>query len=388
MIRSGDLQSGGAVERGNRRAWSLCAKTAVAIMLAVVVVGNAYGQSSRRAVIEQALTEPTRIVLEQVPLRDAIASITQQTGVEIIMPQDVMALVPGGGGLVIQQVDIANIPLREGLDQLFAPLGMTWRVSEEGVHIQPRDAIRCLGRVPTWEELDTLAKLSDLNPSSGPDAREAIRKRLRFEVPVQDPWSVLEPAMRDAGAGPADAVLSLACEKLGWSWCLSGKWIVVTSREQEIIRRLQRPISLRLRGDPLFDVLVAVGDAVGVKIRIEAGALAPLPLPVQQSFTLEIEDQTGERAFESIAAYTGLSYLVEPQGVLFYYSGAPTSGPAQSSGRDGQPSRRGSDPYVGKVVVPLDDGTTLEWLVRYSELPPDMKTRRAQDLRRAFEALE
>ncbi len=360
------------------------ARTLAFVVVCGIFSTPAFAQQLRRSLIEQALTEPTRITLEQVTLRDAIASITEQTGVDIFMAPEVMALVPGGPDTIIQRVEIANVPLRKGLDQLFAPLGMTYRVSDDGLHILPKEAIRCLGRAPTWEELDVLTELTKLEPGREAPALEAVHKRIQFRVPVRRPWSLLEKAIRDTGAGQGDAVLDAACDKLGWTWCLSGRYIVITPREQDIVRRLQRPISLRVRHEPLFKAISAVGDAAGVSIRVEPGALASLNRSLRRNFTLELRGQSAERALEMIAAYTGLGYLVEPSGVLVFNPGASSSKTPAGAARlatDG-------DPYAAKIVVPLGDGTSVEWLVRFSELPPDMRARRADDLKKAFSALK
>lgn len=344
-------------------------------------------QQDHRSLIEQALTEKTRITLEQVSLRDAIDSITEQTGVDIHMEPAVMAMVPVGPGTIFQHVDIANIPLGEGLDELFAPLGMTYHVADDGVHIVPKEAIRCLGRAPTWDELDVLAELVRLEPARDTAALDTIHDRLQFRVPVRRPWSILEAAIRDVGAGPGDTVLDIACENLGWAWCLSGDYVVITPREQDVVRRLRRPISLRVRHAPLFDAIVAVGDASGVTIRVEPGALGSLDRSLQRNFTLELRNQPAERALEMIAAYTGLGYLIEPDGVLFFNVTRPNS--MRSNQADDAPRDGGDgDPYVGKVVVPLPDGTSMEWLVRYSELPVELRARRIEDLRKAFAALK
>jgi hypothetical protein len=46
-----------------------------------------------------------------------------------------------------------------------------------------------------------------------------------------------------------------------------------------------------------------------------------------------------------------------------------------------------ADPYVGKLVVPLDDGKSMEWLIRRSELPEDLQRMRERDLTEMIEAL-
>src|SRR5262245_5422955 len=77
-----------------------------------------------KALIAKALTEPTQITLENIRLVDAICKITEQTGVRLVMSPEAMAYVPQGPETIIEKVNIANVPLREGLERLFSPLGM------------------------------------------------------------------------------------------------------------------------------------------------------------------------------------------------------------------------------------------------------------------------
>jgi hypothetical protein len=137
---------------------------------------------------------------------------------------------------------------------------------------------------------------------------------------------------------------------------------------------------------PLIEVLQEVGRQTGVRVHAEPGALASLPLNVQKSFSLNVLNRPAEEVLESIAAYTGLGYLIEPDGILFFKITEELqrrpSGPAEAAA--GQP---GNDPYVAKIVVPLPNGKSVEWLIRRSELPPDLRDKREEDLRKAFEAI-
>lgn len=353
------------------------------LWLAAPALGPA---SDTRALIEQALDEPTTITLDHVPLREAIDQLTKQTGVRIRMAPEVMALVPHGGDTVVRHVAIDGVPLRQGLNELFAPLGMTFVVTDDAVEVVPSEALECLGRAPTWVELDTLAALASSEPGTDPAALSSLRKRVQFRTADQAGWEALAEAIRAVGAGPGDQTLSIACRRLGWAWCLSGDRIEITSVSDLIRNQLQRPISLRMNSRSLIDVLQEVGDRAYVPVRAEPGALASLPMHIQRNFSLNVANSPVERVLDRIAAYTGLGYLIEPDGVLFYKiredGGADTAAQATKS----VPSFA-ADPYVGKIVVPLGDGTSVEWHIRLSELPPDLRMKREADLKKAFEAL-
>ncbi len=359
----------------------------ILIVTALYAAVPAAGQASdTRGLIELALDEPTRITLTEIKLSDAIQTIWDQTGVRVVMPAEAMNLVPYGGETVIERVEISDIPLREGLNRLFMPLGMTFEVRDNYVEIVPKDALRCLGRRPTWEELDTLGELAAMQPGVDPEALSRLQHRVQFTVRVSNGWATLSNALKSVRAGPGDEVLSVACANLGWAWCVSGGQVVISSGASLLRQQLGRPISLRMNYKSLIEVLQEVGRKAGVSVKVEPGALASLPLNVQRSFILNVHNNSAEEVLDTIAANTGLGYLIEPDGVLFYKVGEPQ--PQSEAGSvpasAGMPGR---DPYVGKIVTQLKDGKTVEWLIRESELPPDLRERRREDLQEAFEAL-
>ncbi len=338
--------------------------------------------SARNTLINQALDESTKVVLDNIRLADAIETLSDRSGVRIHMPDDVMAMAAYGGDTMINHIALNIMPLRQGLAELLVPLGMTFRVVDGYVAVEVTESLRCLGRAPTWAELDMLSELSRMQPGIDDTQLEVLRARVQFRVPERDAWTTLATAIRDAGAGPGDSALTVACSRLGWSWCVSDRFILVTSATEDVHRRLQKLITVRITYRPLIDVLQAVGQAAGVTIRVEPGALRYLPLRVRQNFSLLVRDVSAEQVLEKLSAETGLGYLIQPGGVLFFATGG-----APATHEPSRDKRAGRDPYVGKIIVPLDDGTSIEWLVRRSELPPDLRDRREADLRAAFESL-
>ncbi|MCO6438265.1 MAG: hypothetical protein J5J06_14315 [Phycisphaerae bacterium] len=343
-----------------------------------------------RDLIEQALDEPTSIQLENVRLDEAIGIVSAQTGVRLVMPQDVMNLAPHGGETVLQRVDISGMPLRAGLAKLLSPLAMDFVVQDDHVEIVATPALRCLGRSPTWSELELINKLATQSLDGDESTLDRLRERVQFRVPAPDPWPLLASALKGVGSGSVSEALTIASGNLGWAWCVDGDRVVIETVSEQYRRYLERPISLRLNNRPLVEVLSAVGRASGVDVRSEPGTLASLPDSVQRNFSLNVTRQSAEDALEQIAAFTGLGYLIDADGVLFYRADRALEGPTSTErggGEDVRPAPTAGDPYVGKVVITLDSGTTMEWLVRRSELPPDLRQRREDDLRRAFERL-
>lgn len=346
--------------------------TAPFFILSALILGAG---PETKSLIAKALTEPAHISLENIRLVDAICKITEQTGVRIVMPPEAMRYVPMGPETVIERVNIANMPLREGLDRLFGPLGMRFEQADDHIRIVPEDALLCLGRAPTWEELETLSRLSTLQPGMKAADRDKLQDMLQFQVPSPDAWGALSQQIENVGAGAGDDVLTVATGQLGWTWCLNGQYVAVTTFEKQLRQRIKQPISIRMNNRPLSDVFQALGSALNTPIRVEAGAIAALPVQKQKNYFLDATHVSAEQVLEGIAANTGLGYLLSPDGIFFYN---PQTGPAVTAAP--APSSGAADPYVGKIVIEIGDGKTFEWMIRRSELPDDLKQIRDRDI--------
>jgi len=379
----------GGKERMTRR-YVMTTVGLIVQIAALTTPAQAVGFLQTPELIEQALDESTSITLEDIKLGDAMSVITEQTGVRIVMSPETMAMVPQGASTRIHKVAIANIPLRQGLIQLFSPLGMECFVTDDHVEVVAKRAIRQLGRRASWDELETLSWLSSMSPGINDEALRGLQSRVQFQVESAGAWEALRGAMRNVGAGPGDEVLTVACKTRGWGWTLSGRKIVIAPLEAQIRRRLGNRISLSLFRKPLFDVMTAIGEKVSVRVHVEPGALQHLPVQIQRAVDLDIFQETAQEALDKLAAYTGLGYLIGPDGVMFYRPNPPgLSSPSSNGGAKAGKANtfRLSDPYVAKMVVPLANGTSMEWLIRLSEMPEDLRDMRQSDIQMGFDAL-
>ncbi len=355
------------------------------IVYALAVALSAASGPGTRDLIEQALGEPTQITIEQVTLGEAIGMLTEQTGVRIVMPKEAMKLAPNGPSTRINRVDISGMSLREGLGKLFRPMGMSFVVRDDHVEIMAHEALFRLGRPPTWEELDTLNWLVGMTPGIDRDALKSLQGRVQLRVPIPDAWDRLAMAVENTGAGSGDEVLTVACENLGWAWRLDGRNIAVSSMVDRVREQMRNLTAIRFNSRPVFDVLTAVGRTVGVRVRAEPGVFQALPSNLKL-LSINVDRRSAEEVFDQIAAQAGLGYLVDAEGIVFYSPASDARSSAQAnSSRSGASAM--NDPYVGKIIVQQDDGKAVEWLIRRSELPPDLQKRRTDDLRRAFDEL-
>ena len=356
-------------------------KPLTAIVVAATLIGSAGPEQAQ--LIEQALDQTMQFKIEDAPLREALAALTADTGVEISAAPDVLDLLPYGSDTRVSAT-FENISLRKGMTRFLQPLGMTFEATADGVAVLPQPALLRIGRRATWAELDGLTFVRETDWATLAEKPEALLPRLQFRVGGRDPWSMLGAAAAHVGAGPGDQVLSLACKSLGWTWYPEGERTVILSLEHQTRRRLERSVAVRCTHRPLVEVWRQLARKARVPIGHEPGVLASLPIQTRENFSLLAEGITVKEALEQIAAATGLGYRIDADAVVFYHPGASAAGPA----RTGAVSARRRDPYVAKLSLPAGPGELqVEILIRESELSTEAVKARRELVRQADEIL-
>ena len=353
--------------------------TAMAVTAALIGIAG----PEQVQLIEQALDQTMQFKIEDAPLREALAALTENTGVVISAAPEVLDLLPYGSDTQVSVI-LANLSLREGFARFLQPLGMTFKVTADGVVVLPQPALERIGRRATWAELDGLAFVRETDWTTLARKPEALRTRLQFRVDVEDPWSLLGAATARVGAGPGDQVLSLACKSLGWTWCPEGERIVVLSLQDQVRRRLERSVAIRCTHRPLVEVWRQLARKARVPIGHEPGVLASLPIQTRENFSLLAEGITVGETLEQIAAATGLGYRIDADAVVFYHPGAAAAQPTHT----GRTKAARRDPYVAKMSLPAGPGEVqVEILIRESELSPEAVQARRELVRQADEIL-
>lgn len=381
------------------------------IALLFVSLAAAHQQADMRALLEQALDQPADLAFQNVKLRDLFEVVKDKTGVEVVMRPDTMALLPYGPETTIDQAEIRNVPLRQGLEGLIGGLGMMIVVQRDHIEAVPKPPLLRIGRPAQWKELDVMGSLAATAPGVNGDDLMALRERIQFQVPQPAPWETLMAAVQRVGAGPGDEVLEVACQQVGWTWYPQNDRLVVLTRQAQFSRQLQTSIRLRIERRPLLETMQTVGAACGVPIKADPGALASVPHDLRNNFSLTVDGYTAAEALEALAAPTGLGYMVTPEGVVFYNpatgmaggpgpadepalmqavaNGGPGRGRGPGAGQGPGPGAGGgsSDPVVGLIPVMLD-GKTIYMLLRASEVPPGVQPSLDEAKRTAIEALK
>jgi hypothetical protein len=347
-------------------------------LLLGLVLTPAVRAQGMRDLVEAALDEKItqRIEIPEQPIRDALAELEKTTGLHFELHQMAIDWMPYGEQTRLSIV-IQDMSVRRALERIFAGLGLAMRVADNRVLVEPGPVLDRLGRRLTIDEVGLLQKLASQPWSALKPEDFAVE----FRIPSgkENPQQVFEQAMRDGPPVDALTQLETATQRLGWLWVPAGKTIVVYSRVDDIQQRLDRPLDLNYQRVSLDNLLLDLGKRIDVTIHFEPGALQKVAAR-ERHIDLVQRGTTVRQVLELITGNTGLWYEVVEDGVVV--GAKPAAGPGSEPPAE-QPQR-----VVAILRVPVGtDGTTIDFLIRADELPPEFKALRDRKLPQVIEEL-
>ena len=342
---------------------------------------NAQADDELEILIIQALDQPTTLKVEDMPIRQALQKLAENTGIPIRLAPGTTALLPYGSQTKILSATIENRPLREGLTALLQPLGLEFVPTRKEVLVRATDPLSRIARRATWDELALLQKLN-----AQPWSKEFFAS-LHFQFQDQpagtetDNRDLLGKLAEQVGAGSAAEVLERACDQKDLTWYPDDNVIVILTKIKRVERQLQTPVSLRYAQVSLSEALADLAHRANVLLRFDPGALTSLPPQTAERFSLAIENATVRQALEIIAGETGLSYSIEPDGVRVTHNKvmSPTgSAPSTSLAAQAEATAQAtaaalrSNSIIGYFTFPMPDGSSFSFFVRRNDLPPEV----------------
>lgn len=346
----------------------------IGLFVLLALARDARAQGMRElvdAALDQKVTR--KIEVKDQPFAEALAALEKPTGLTFDIDPRVIDWMPFGENTRLS-ITIDDIPVREGLTRIFDGLGLAMRVSDKGVAVEPSPVLLRMGRRLTAEEVGLLQKLA-VEPwakVAGPGLR------VEFRLPPEDKnIEQFDRAMREAAEPSAMRQLDAVTQRFGWVWALDGGSLVVYGLGEDIQRRLDQPIDVSYRRTSLEDLLLDLGRRIGLTIQFEPGVLARLEARDRKVDLIQ-RRTTVRQLLELLGGNTGLVYSVTPVGVMI---GLPRGGDVPMS-PDG--SR-----VVAIVHIPVgSDGTTVDFLIRADELPPEIRALKDKRMPRIIELLK
>jgi len=333
------------------------------------------------SLIEEGLDQVVDFSIENKTLPEAFMVIADESGIPIRVDGDVLKLLPYGPDTRIKDARMHNVPLRTGLTRLLKPLALSFRVAGEHLQVEPRASLLRIGRRATWTELETLEWLSGLSWEHSAEQMAELRGRLQIRVDGDDAAETLFGSMRDAGRGTAEEVLTIACQANGWSWFAWGSDVVVLPTGEQVYRELQRRVTIKAQHKPLTEVLMEVSNQARLPFSFAPGAIGSVPAETQRDFSLLLIDTPAQQGLEVISGVTGLGFRPKDGGIEIFHTQ-----PAVVQTADKAPAD--ANAIIGRVIVPSADGSfQYEFLIRESDLPPDLRDVRKERIAEVIETL-
>ena len=148
-------------------------------------------------------------------------------------------------------------------------------------------------------------------------AGQLARSKSRILIENHSPVAVA-PAQDFHVTVPPDATLADALEEINRqsssTWYVSGKNIVIVSKEQQVHSQLAKTLTKRYDGVDVSQVLLDLFQRAGVDFTIDAGAFQRIPAGYR-TIHLQLDNATVQQALQTIGGYTGLSFDVTGEGV-------------------------------------------------------------------------
>ena len=344
-----------------------------AVLMAVVLtvgVSLASAAADKEFDLQSALDKVIG-VSAKAPIGEVFDQIAAAAGVKFVIAPEAFDALPYGRQTQLT-ITFKNATLRKDLTQLLAKQALRWSIHDDAVLISPSPALKRMARRASVDELNTLGMmhLVDIEPTAqAGSAVVQLRKivgddelKVSFRVAVDQAEAIqrADLALPCTGAEWAD----MLCRDQQWTWYLDGSEIVVVDAQTQVIRQLQKQISLSYTGADILDALRELADSAGVSLRMAPGVLQYLPADMRTSFNLVMAKASIEQALAVISGATGLKFTPSANGIRIDASDELKEGPRKQN--------RKRVPFFVKMSLPDINGAKVEIFFRGSELPDDL----------------
>lgn len=323
------------------------------LLAGVALAADAADAQVSRDLIEEALDQPMeRLEINDLPIRDALSRIEQETGLRFELADGVLDAMPYGGRTRLT-ITIRDMSVRKGLGSVLRGLGLRMRVDDGRVVIEPGAVLRNIGRRLTIEEVNLLGQLANNAWLEG-----LFGTRVEYRIdPREKPAQRFTEALAQTRGDDAAERLDVAAVALGWAWRVEGDRIIMERRRAVIQRRLDRRIDLNLQRVPLDQVLTDLGGMAGVLVKFEPGALRAVGAR-ERTVDLVQRGTSVRQTLERLCGATGLRYELDDEGVLIRPPADARAGPTAAN----------IERWV-RIEIEIRPGVKMDVFLRQDQLP-------------------
>lgn len=290
-----------------------------------VRAGNLPAQVSMSALSSEAMDTPIPYLSVEGGLLDVMKSLEAQSGVRIEASPAVWDCLPWGQDTHLM-IRARNATLRHALNSITRHLGLTYRLGDQAVVLEPSGALARLGRRATLEEvrvLDWLATTPLGLATTEPTVRQVLNTVDGRLLSVNSLFAVQDRGF-DESTGAAtiqvtrNATLFEALDDIDQqtdcTWYPWGHRLVVVKKVEAIDLRLGRRISREYHDADLAQVLMELSQDAGVDFAYEPGVLQEVPEKYQK-VTLTLDDATVQQTLDILSGATGLKFTATEKGI-------------------------------------------------------------------------
>lgn len=318
-----------------------------------------------RDLVEEVLDQPAEGVrIDALPIGQALAQLGEKTGLRFDVDNQAIAWMPYGENTRVS-LAFSGVSVRQGLRQVFDGLGLAFEVAGDKVRVMPGPVLERLGRRLAIEEVRTLQQLAthqwlDLDEKS---------RQLQFRgIKDPDAAATLESAVTGVIAANAVRQLEAATQSLDWLWSPLDTSILVYTKAEDVWTRLQRPVSLNYHGLRLDDLLIDLGERIGITIMFESGVLERIQAD-NRAVDLVHQNTTVLQTLERICGATHTCFEVQDYGVLI---AMPVEAERPGLRTPGAPVAESRIVAILRVPVGAD-GTTVDFPFYENNVPPEFR---------------
>jgi hypothetical protein len=308
----------------------------ISLLVIFTYLPVARGQTSSSALIGRALDTQMVEFSARGGLLEVMKSIENQTGVRIEAEPSVWEALPWGQDTTIG-IHVKNTTVRQTLDVLARRLGLTYRLAEEAIVLEPSPALLRLGRRATLDEVHTLDLLAITllqMPTESPTIGEmlgAVDARLgTFGLAIQDrafdTQGLAQTIHIARNATLADALDEID-QQTAATWYPWGKTVVVSGKIDAVRLRLGKHVTRRFRDAGLEQVLADLAQYSGVEFTFAPGVLQNVPGKYRH-VNLTLDEATVDQTLQILSGATGLRFTPSDQGIDVDF-GVPATRPGQ-----------------------------------------------------------
>ncbi|MBN1553516.1 MAG: hypothetical protein JXA11_02135 [Phycisphaerae bacterium] len=342
--------------------------------------------------LQRKLDNPVRLTKRDTPLSLVFAALSAQSGVKFDVSPDTYRFLPYGQDTRLD-VNLPGQSLRDTLTKMLPSEGLSWDVRDDVVRIAPTEPLYRIARRATFEEITRLgllltSKLKDTETKDIAETLAAATGEKNWKVILPPDWEEkqvrqLQEQFAKAPTGLSASWLDAGCGR-ELTWRLDGDRIVILSRKDQILRQLERRVSLEYKDAPLMTVLLDLAKLARVKLVPEPGVMNYLPPAVRNHFKFVMSDASIDQALKVITGSTGLEFPVSEEGIAVRRAADIPLGALEDRG-----TAPGAAPGVFiQTVIPTSAGRELRVFFVPMDMSPELQAAMESERERIMEELK